>query len=202
MKSGIYIIKHTSSGKRYIGSSVNLDQRWSIHKCSLRKGTHSNSKLQRAWNKYGEDAFEFSIIEYCDPIILIEREQHYVNLFIDTNLLYNIVLVIEPHGLGRVCQEETKRKIGEAQKGKLNHMYGKTHTEEAKRKISEASKVNNIKPYPSLISPTGTVYSSGIGLCKFCRDLGLEEKYNKGLNNLIHKRAKSYKGWKLNEGIN
>ena len=41
---------------------------------------------------------------------------------------------------GWVHSEETKRKIGEANKGKLNYMFGKTRSEETKRKIGEASK--------------------------------------------------------------
>jgi len=37
--------------------------------------------------------------------------------------------------------EETKRKIGEAMKGKNNPMYGKPLSEEHKRKISETRKL-------------------------------------------------------------
>jgi hypothetical protein len=33
------------------------------HKSILRAGRHHSFKLQAAWNKYGEDAFEMSVIE-------------------------------------------------------------------------------------------------------------------------------------------
>lgn len=41
---------------------------------------------------------------------------------------------------GRICSEETKVKIGTAQKGDKNHAYGKSLSEEHKRKLSEAGK--------------------------------------------------------------
>jgi group I intron endonuclease len=39
----------------------------------------SNEHLQRALALYGLDNFEFLIIEFCTPELLIEREQYYLN---------------------------------------------------------------------------------------------------------------------------
>lgn len=39
-----------------------------------------------------------------------------------------------------LCSEETKKKISEANKGRVSNFKGMTHTEEAKRKMSEAKK--------------------------------------------------------------
>jgi hypothetical protein len=41
---------------------------------------------------------------------------------------------------GRICSEETKVKIGTAQKGDKNHNYGKSPSEETRKKLSEAGK--------------------------------------------------------------
>jgi hypothetical protein len=41
---------------------------------------------------------------------------------------------------GWIPSEETKRKISEAGKGELNHMFGKHHSVESRRKISESNK--------------------------------------------------------------
>jgi hypothetical protein len=41
---------------------------------------------------------------------------------------------------GRIMAEETKRKIGDAQKGDKNHNYGKSPSEETRKKLSQASK--------------------------------------------------------------
>lgn len=52
------------SNKVYIGSSVNVKKRWSMHRCSLRRGDHHCVRLQRSWNKYGEQEFAFEIVEF------------------------------------------------------------------------------------------------------------------------------------------
>ena len=65
--SGIYKIINKINGKYYVGSSVNIkdypNNRWSRHIADLNANRHHNDYLQRAWNKYGQDAFEFIIIE-------------------------------------------------------------------------------------------------------------------------------------------
>jgi group I intron endonuclease len=45
----------------------------------LRNGKHSNRHLQNSWDKYGEDSFNFVIIETCDPDFVIDREQFYLD---------------------------------------------------------------------------------------------------------------------------
>lgn len=79
MASGIYKIKNKTNGHCYIGSAVNIDARWCIHKSDLHKNKHHSRHLQNAWNKYGEDTFEFRVIEYCFVFTLIPREQHYID---------------------------------------------------------------------------------------------------------------------------
>lgn len=63
MKSGIYQIKNILSEAVYIGSSINLEKRESVHFSLLRANKHHAVKLQRAFNKYGEKNFKFEIIE-------------------------------------------------------------------------------------------------------------------------------------------
>lgn len=77
--SGIYQIRHVASGNRYVGSAVRLVQRWAAHRSLLRKGRHHSGHLQNAWNLYGEQAFEFLVIEYCSRDRLIEREQAHID---------------------------------------------------------------------------------------------------------------------------
>ena len=78
MKSGLYQIRNKINGKEYIGSSVNIKHRWSVHKCYLNQGVHDNPHLQAAWNKYGADAFVFMIIEYCENYL--EKEQYLLDV--------------------------------------------------------------------------------------------------------------------------
>lgn len=78
--SGIYKISCSANGKFYIGSTrTNLVQRMSAHKTRLRNGIHDNLKMQSSWNKYGEAAFSFDIIETCEPEIAYDREQFYMD---------------------------------------------------------------------------------------------------------------------------
>ena len=74
-KSGVYEILNTTNGKRYVGSAVNLYQRKHVHLSTLRRNCHHNRYLQRAWNKYGEECFKYSVLEYWEPKFLVTFEQ-------------------------------------------------------------------------------------------------------------------------------
>ena len=77
--SGIYQIKNLVNGKMYLGQSVDIRTRWWQHKSQLRLNKHINTYLQNSWNKYGEDNFEFSVIEFCEIDKLDEREIYWIN---------------------------------------------------------------------------------------------------------------------------
>lgn len=127
MNSGIYIITNNQNGNQYIGSSNNLYGRESYHKTALVRNYHHNQHLQRAYNKYGEDIFEFRIIIYCDPANLILFEQRFMDFY---KPKYNMNPKAESCA-GRVLSEEHKRKIGDAHKGMIA-------SKETKRKLSLA----------------------------------------------------------------
>lgn len=79
MASGVYAITNTRNDHRYIGSAVNMGDRWSQHHCLLRKGIHHSSHLARAWAKYGESAFRFTVLEECEPEELVAIEQSWMD---------------------------------------------------------------------------------------------------------------------------
>ena len=78
MTCGIYEIVNIKNNKKYIGQSVNIEKRWQNHKAKLNKQQHSNDYLQKAWNKYGVDAFIFNIVEKCSRELLDERETFWI----------------------------------------------------------------------------------------------------------------------------
>jgi len=58
-----YIIRCKNAKKNYYGSTTNFKKRVKDHKYLLHRNKHHSSHLQNAWNKYGEDAFEFVILK-------------------------------------------------------------------------------------------------------------------------------------------
>lgn len=113
-KSGIYMFFNMESGKRYVGSSVDIYNRAHEHLHNLRNNKSHNKHWQSSWNKYGEDAFIFSVLEYCDESIRFEREQYYINtLKPEYNLTLNVVA-----NFGHTPSEETKEKISNTLKEK------------------------------------------------------------------------------------
>lgn len=90
---GIYAIRNTVNGKVYIGSSVSLEKRVKEHKRKLTNSIHENDRLQKAFNKYGESAFVFEVIErVADRPKILEREQYWIDAHqsADRNIGYNI----------------------------------------------------------------------------------------------------------------
>jgi group I intron endonuclease len=126
---GIYKIRNKINGKFYIGSSININHRWTIHTNSLKRGDHHSIVLQRAWDKYGPDNFIFEIIEETSNDVLIEREQFYLD---ELKPAYNISYTAG-NCLGVKRSKATKEKLRE-----IN--LGKKHSDETKKKISKGLK--------------------------------------------------------------
>ena len=82
---GIYKITNLKNSKAYIGQSTDIKARWNNHKLELKNNSHKNSHLQNAFNKYGEDAFEFRILETTFEENLDNAEEYWINYFDTTN---------------------------------------------------------------------------------------------------------------------
>lgn len=139
-KSGIYKIQSKIKSERiYIGSAVNITQRWYCHLSSLRLNKHANKKLQSHYNKYGECDLSFSILICCDKDDLIKHEQYFIDAY---NPWFNNTLTAGSN-MGLKWTEESKAKIRKpkteqhiinmsiAKKGKKRH----PHSLETKKAI-------------------------------------------------------------------
>ena len=188
--SGIYKITNLVNGKFYIGSSVKMMIRKREHLDKLRRNIHSNKHLQRAWNKYGQDNFEFSVIELCSYDDLECREQHYLD-----NLCpqYNIAKYAYAATRGRTHTDEEKNHISIKIKTMWENsdmrkkILASTRTpEERKRRKESTLKVwkdpnyrkqhseslygkGNSKLSPNDVREIRRLYSLGIGSPKICK---------------------------------
>jgi group I intron endonuclease len=116
MQSGVYRITHAASGKHYIGSAINFAQRWRAHRSALARGRHHSRFLQRAWSKYGPDAFELAVLEQVEPATLIEREQFWIDTLDACGSGFNLA-PRAGNSLGVVHTAETRAKFRAAKKG-------------------------------------------------------------------------------------
>lgn len=110
MIGGTYQIKNIINGKRYIGKSTNIKNRWQQHRSDLRAGRHHNKQLQNEWNTYGEDNFLMELLFECsDNDTLNEKEKYYIEKFNTTNSEYGYNLT--KGGDSYEIVEETREKL-------------------------------------------------------------------------------------------
>ena len=142
-KSGIYRWNNLVTGKSYVGSSINLSQRFTQYYSSTHLRKKQSSIIYRSILKYGYIKFSLDILEYCESSLCLSREQYYLDILKPE---YNI-LKIAGSNLGSKQSEATKIKKSYSKKGILNPFYGKTHTDETRKKMQFSQKslirVNN-----------------------------------------------------------
>lgn len=120
----IYVIENKNSDKFYIGRTNNPAARKRGHLSELRRGIHGNPRLQNSFNKHGEDAFEFKVVDSAHSDCIHEKEAEWFAAFdCNKDYLYN-------------CHFET---FG-------GPKIWKPHTPESAAKISEAIK-NGTRKY-------------------------------------------------------
>lgn len=149
MTCGIYEIA-SPSGKRYIGSSIDMDARHNSHFSMLRQGKHHSRALQAAWNKYGT-ALYFRPLIVCSPSLRFWYEQRAID---GLRPQYNCHPKATGGGIpGHVVSMETRAKLSARHSGKLfggaisKPWLGKTLAPEHVEKLSEAKRG---KPGPRL----------------------------------------------------
>lgn len=91
---GIYCFINKINNKKYIGQSINIEERKESH---LRYYNNPNmkdynTKFYRALRKYGTDQFTFQILEECSKSLLDEREIFWIEKFDSFKNGYNSTL--------------------------------------------------------------------------------------------------------------
>lgn len=60
----LYVVRHTETGRLYVGISQNPQKRWHAHKNRAQKG--NGPHFHAALRKYGADAFCFVVVGWCE----------------------------------------------------------------------------------------------------------------------------------------
>ena len=114
-KSGIYMWT-SDNGKRYIGSSTNLWRRLLEYLNTNNLERHSYMSVCREMLDSGYSKFSYTLLEYCSPSELLNRENYYIDTFVpeynETRALTRSEYVSwssEQELLGRLM--ENKRKL-------------------------------------------------------------------------------------------
>jgi group I intron endonuclease len=213
--SGVCRICCSATGKIYVGSTVNLRERWYRHRWRLRSGSHCNSHLRQAWNRYGEGRFEITVLELVDAPDLLRAEQEWIDRTRswDRKIGFNLYKTagspgdryariwtgfIDPSGndvtitnLHEYCREEgldypSMHRLAMG-RSKLKSYKGWTHKNSPRLR-------EYVKVYDGFVNPAGQRVDSITNLAAFCRPRGLDPTH---MVAVAHGRILSHKGWTL-----
>lgn len=189
---GVYQIRCLINNKIYIGSTSKLNKRFNKHKRNLINNRHHSIALQNAFNKYGIDKFEFSILEECDDLDkLQELEQFYLDYYqsYDRDKGYNILKDAYRGARGFKHSEETKRKISQSAKNmwknpvirnKILNNTSRIKSKETCERISKSKqKFNYSKDYLNYLYNDLNMKKSEIALLLNCTERCLKDNLNR-----------------------
>lgn len=134
----VYSIRNLVNDKRYIGITNNIKGRIYYHKYELRNNKHKNLKLQRAYNKYGSDNFEFSILEEIDTHDrdkVANMEIYYIKLYNSCDNGYNQTYGGDNYG-HRIITDDIREKLSKAMLGN-SFGLGRIRSEEQREHYSD-----------------------------------------------------------------
>jgi group I intron endonuclease len=140
MSCGIYKIINKTNQKFYVGSSKQIEKRWDSHKGNLRKNTHHNIALQRAWNKYGESNFKFEIEQTLPKTKILLVEQEWLDEWVGSKQCYNIGATAS--GGDNLTNNPNREKIIEKIRNTLKTQINNMSEDERKEKWGRNGKDN------------------------------------------------------------
>lgn len=59
---GIIQLRNKENGKIFIEAVPNTKNRWTYYRLTLNSGSYRDSPLQKDWDQYGEEAFEYEVL--------------------------------------------------------------------------------------------------------------------------------------------
>lgn len=195
---GIYKITNLVNGMVYIGQTgQNFQRRYWLHQWKLRDGTHDNKYLQRAWNKYGEEGFEFSVVEITTKDKLNDKEIYWIDYFRNGVGCYSIQDGGKEKCLVKYVSAASRKLVGEKNR---EHMLGRKATDKTKKKMSETRtglyvpRKNNSLTLEQVFK-IKTMLVDGFTPKEIMNELGIEYKPINGLISRNHYAYVKVDGW-------
>jgi group I intron endonuclease len=141
----IYQITNMLTGDFYIGSAQYFARREWQHRYALKRNEHKNPHMQASWNKYGEDAFVFEVLEEVgEDQDLLALENKYLHKHVGQHNCFNVNKDAFSPRLGQIMSAKSKAQLSENRKGKGagkdHYRYGQELSPEVRAKISETQK--------------------------------------------------------------
>jgi hypothetical protein len=65
---GVYRIRNRENGRAYVAASRDLRARLNRHRMELKTGGERVRALLEDWRTFGEDAFEFEVLDRLEPL--------------------------------------------------------------------------------------------------------------------------------------
>jgi len=219
--SGVYQIRCKQNGKIYVGSAVNLRARWDLHRRSLIMKQHFNPHLQSAWNLYGAENFEFSVlqyVEYVEEMQLLTIEQAWIERTGCTNraIGFNINSHATSGGDGvGLTWEGFRDPDGTSvtitnlhdfcrRKGldfpSMHRLWRGQSKLKSYKGWTHANSIRQrefIKTHEGFIDPNGIAVGPIRNLAAFCREHGLDDTH---MSAVASGRIVSHRGWTHSRG--
>jgi len=149
----VYEAKNIVNGKRYIGQTTqDFLIRKQQHLDSIKYNNSGCHLFKRALIKYGEDKFVWKIIDVATSREELNlKESFWIEFFktTDVNFGYNL----KGGGYNPFLTDRVKQAIGDAQRGELNHSFGKLGADNPSSKAV-------------IIVDTGEVFSAVSEMCR------------------------------------
>ena len=116
-----YKITNIKNGSFYVGITTDPSKRRTQHFNELKNNRHCNYKMQKDYNKFGEQVFVFEVIETLKTESKEEAYQHEYNLIqnLQATSSYNI---LEGGNLNPVYSEQVIEKIKKTHQGKYDNV--------------------------------------------------------------------------------
>ena len=132
----IYKITNSANGKSYVGQTRLVARRRVMdHFAKLRSAKHKNKHLQNAWNKYGESAFSYKVIDTATTLHQLDFLESYWILFYKSNdCSYGYNAESGGNSL-KQCGPAWNKGLPKEQQAR----FGKKHTEETKEMMAAAA---------------------------------------------------------------